>query len=94
MISMFEIIMIQPMRTLPSNHKFIFIRRLKFHEQYEASILVLIEESNKFLVFKYSEGDAVLEITLKEMPFSLFATAYLIKVPARCDDEVSMMMKQ
>ena len=53
-----------------------------------------MEESNKFLVFKYSEGDAVLEITLKEMPFSLFATAYLIKVPARCDDEVSMMMKQ
>ena len=48
----------------------------------------MIEESNKFLVFKYSEGDAVLEITLKEMPFSLFATAYLIKVPARCDDEV------
>ena len=50
---------------------------------------VLIEESNKFLVFKYSEADAVLEITLKEMPFSLFTTTYLIKVAAQYDDEVT-----
>ena len=49
---------------------------MKFHEQFKVS---MIEESNKFLVFKYSTGVAVIEITIKEMPFSL-STAYLIKV--------------
>ena len=53
----------------------------------------MIEESNKLLVFKYSSGVAiysflcvkystgvaVIEITIKEMPFSL-SIAYLIKV--------------
>ena len=39
----------------------------------------MIEENNKFLVFKYSTGVAVIEIAIKEMPYSL-SIAYLIKV--------------